>query len=194
MRFTTSPDCSAAQHLTETPYAFSNFLFRQRAVAKQEFRTPRPSTVIKLGRVDADAALSCARQNLRHISQPSAAKRDYDMKASIGTEHFGTRWQHFGERLEERATPRGMTPARAAHMNVQMSFTDESGQHEGRGYGLALLRHALLPCDREKKLAYLESTNPRNLSLYIRHGFELIGTIQVADSPPLFPMLRKPRT
>ena len=65
--------------------------------------------------------------------------------------------------------------------------------HQGRGYGSALMRHALLKCDRDKKLAYLESSNPRNLSLYIRHGFELMGTIQVADSPPMFPMLRKPR-
>jgi ribosomal protein S18 acetylase RimI-like enzyme len=63
----------------------------------------------------------------------------------------------------------------------------------GRGYGSALLRHALASCDRDKSLAYLESSNPRNLSLYLRHGFELIGTIQVGDSPPIFPMLRKPR-
>jgi ribosomal protein S18 acetylase RimI-like enzyme len=64
--------------------------------------------------------------------------------------------------------------------------------HQGRGYGSALMKHALHRCDREKKVAYLESSNPRNLSLYIRHGFKLIGTIQVADSPPVFPMLRKP--
>jgi len=66
--------------------------------------------------------------------------------------------------------------------------------HQGRGYGSSLMEHALQRCDREQKLAYLESSNPRNLSLYIRHGFKIIGTIPVADSPPLFPMLRKPRT
>jgi hypothetical protein len=38
----------------------------------------------------------------------------------------------------------------------------------------------------------LESTNPRNLSLYKRHGFEPIGTIQQGSSPPLYPMLRLP--
>ena len=65
--------------------------------------------------------------------------------------------------------------------------------YQARGYGGRLMAHALERCDREKQLAYLESSNPRNLSLYIRHGFELIGTIQVADSPPVFPMLRKPR-
>ncbi len=65
--------------------------------------------------------------------------------------------------------------------------------HQARGYGSQLMKHALERCDREKKAAYLESSNPRNLSLYIRHGFELTGTIQVSDSPPLFPMVRKPR-
>jgi ribosomal protein S18 acetylase RimI-like enzyme len=66
--------------------------------------------------------------------------------------------------------------------------------HQARGYGSMLMKHALERCDRENKLAYLESSNPRNLSLYIRHGFELIGTIRVADSPPMFPMLRKARS
>jgi ribosomal protein S18 acetylase RimI-like enzyme len=65
--------------------------------------------------------------------------------------------------------------------------------HQGHGYGAALMEHALIPCDRDQTLAYLESTNPRNISLYQRYGFEVLGTIQVGTSPPIFPMLRKPR-
>jgi ribosomal protein S18 acetylase RimI-like enzyme len=64
---------------------------------------------------------------------------------------------------------------------------------QNKGYGGALMRHALIECDRDKKLAYLESTNPKNISLYERHGFEALGTIQVGTSPPIVPMLRKPR-
>jgi hypothetical protein len=41
--------------------------------------------------------------------------------------------------------------------------------------------------------AYLESSNPRNISLYERHGFEIIGLIQAGGSPTLTPMLRRPR-
>jgi GNAT superfamily N-acetyltransferase len=52
--------------------------------------------------------------------------------------------------------------------------------NQARGYGSMLMKHALERCDGEEKLAYLESSNPRGLSLYLRHGFELIGTIQVA--------------
>jgi len=65
--------------------------------------------------------------------------------------------------------------------------------HQGHGYGAALMAHALTPCDWDQTLAYLESTNPRNISLYQRYGFEILGTIQVGTSPPLFPMVRKPR-
>jgi ribosomal protein S18 acetylase RimI-like enzyme len=65
--------------------------------------------------------------------------------------------------------------------------------HRGRGHGDALMRYALERFDREKVPAYLESTNPRNITLYRRHGFEELGTIQAGSSPTLVPMLRRPR-
>jgi len=65
--------------------------------------------------------------------------------------------------------------------------------HQGRGCGSALLRHALARCDRDGALAYLESSNPRNVPLYERHGFETIGSIQAGSSPTVVPMLRRPR-
>ena len=66
--------------------------------------------------------------------------------------------------------------------------------HQGRGCGSALLQYALAQCDREGIPAYLESSNPRNISLYLRHGFEAIGNIQAGSSPPMVPMLRLPKT
>jgi ribosomal protein S18 acetylase RimI-like enzyme len=65
--------------------------------------------------------------------------------------------------------------------------------HQRKGYGGALMKRALEQCDRAHMAAYLESTNPRNVSLYQRHGFEALGTIQKGSSPPLIPMLRKAR-
>jgi len=65
--------------------------------------------------------------------------------------------------------------------------------HQGKGHGDALMTYALQHCDRDQVPAYLESTNPRNVSLYRRHGFEALGRIQVGSSPPLVPMLRSPR-
>ena len=65
--------------------------------------------------------------------------------------------------------------------------------YQGKGHGDALMAFALDRCDRDKLPAYLESTNPRNMSLYRRHGFEALGEIQVGSSPVLVPMLRRAR-
>jgi len=64
---------------------------------------------------------------------------------------------------------------------------------QGKGLGSALMQQALTICDRDLKLAYLESSNPKNIPFYERHGFELLGTIQAGTSPSIFPMLRRPR-
>ena len=65
--------------------------------------------------------------------------------------------------------------------------------HQGNGLGDALMTYALQRCDHDHVPAHLESTNPRNISLYRRHGFEVLGTIQAGSSPPLVPTLRQPR-
>jgi GNAT superfamily N-acetyltransferase len=62
---------------------------------------------------------------------------------------------------------------------------------QGHGYGSMLLRFALECVDKDRRTAYLESTNPANIPLYRKHGFETLGTIQVDDAPPMFPMIRK---
>ncbi|BAZ31194.1 acetyltransferase [Cylindrospermum sp. NIES-4074] len=77
------------------------------------------------------------------------------------------------------------------HWYLPLLGVDPSAQR--KGYGSALLQHTLTLCDRDKKLAYLESSNPESVPLYERHGFALLGTIQVGASPPIFPMLRTPR-
>jgi ribosomal protein S18 acetylase RimI-like enzyme len=77
------------------------------------------------------------------------------------------------------------------HWYLPLIGVDPSQQR--KGYGSELLRHALAACDRDGTPAYLESTNPENTRLYERHGFEVLGTIRVGASPPIFPMLRTPR-
>jgi len=62
-----------------------------------------------------------------------------------------------------------------------------------KGYGAALLQDTLRRCDRDHVAAYFESTNPANITLCQRYGFELRGTIQVGSAPPVFPMLRPAR-
>jgi GNAT superfamily N-acetyltransferase len=77
-----------------------------------------------------------------------------------------------------------------AHWHLPLIGVDPPRQ--GRGIGLSLLNHVLKACDEQKVLAYLEATSPRNIPLYERQGFKALGSIQVADSPPIVPMLRKP--
>lgn len=64
---------------------------------------------------------------------------------------------------------------------------------QGRGLGSALLEAGLARVDAEGALAYLESSNPKNVPLYERFGFEVIGLVQPEDFPPLIPMLRPAR-
>jgi ribosomal protein S18 acetylase RimI-like enzyme len=61
---------------------------------------------------------------------------------------------------------------------------------QGQGLGSALLKTTLRRCDADGVIAYLESSNPNNVRLYERHGFEVMGLIQPGDFPPLYPMLR----
>jgi GNAT superfamily N-acetyltransferase len=79
----------------------------------------------------------------------------------------------------------------APHWYLWMLGADPSRQ--GQGLGAALLKHTLRRCDDEGAIAYLESSNPRNVSLYQRHGFEPLAVIRVRDVPPITPMLRPAR-
>jgi len=63
----------------------------------------------------------------------------------------------------------------------------------GQGIGAALLGYALERIDEKGLEAYLESSNPRNVPLYQRHGFEVIREIRVGAAPPVIPMLRSSR-
>jgi ribosomal protein S18 acetylase RimI-like enzyme len=74
-----------------------------------------------------------------------------------------------------------------------LSLIGVEALHRNKGYGAALLEHGLHQCDREHLTAYLWSSNKQNTSLYQRHGFEVVATIQVGSSPPIFPMLRRSR-
>jgi ribosomal protein S18 acetylase RimI-like enzyme len=64
---------------------------------------------------------------------------------------------------------------------------------QGKGLGSILMKHALAAVDAQGLAAYLESSNPRNIPFYERHGFEVVGRIQSGASPVVTPMLRRAR-
>ena len=65
--------------------------------------------------------------------------------------------------------------------------------HQNKGIGAALMKYMTAKLDKEGAMAYLESSNKHNISLYLRHGFEVVGEIQIYDSPIVTPMVRKCR-
>ena len=65
--------------------------------------------------------------------------------------------------------------------------------YQGNGFGSQLMKHALARVDEDGLPAYLESSNPRNISLYERHGFKTMGEIQIGSSPIVTPMIRQAR-
>lgn len=66
-------------------------------------------------------------------------------------------------------------------------------RRQGLGYGSLLLARTLAEIDRQPVAAYLESSNPANVPLYERFGFQVVAEIQSGDSPTIWPMLRPAR-
>jgi GNAT superfamily N-acetyltransferase len=56
---------------------------------------------------------------------------------------------------------------------------------QGRGLGAVALAPTLALCDATGSNAYLESSNPRNVPFYERHGFAVVSEFH-ADGGPLF--------
>jgi len=75
------------------------------------------------------------------------------------------------------------------YLNVVSTIPERQGQ----GLGTAVLQPVLERCDAEGTRAYLESTNPRNLTLYRKQGFVEAGEIKLPDGPSLIQMWREPR-
>ena len=74
-----------------------------------------------------------------------------------------------------------------------LAFIGVDNAHQGKGLGGALMKTMTQLLDKEGTLAYLESSNPANISLYERHGFERMGEIRVGSAPLVTPMIRHPR-
>jgi GNAT superfamily N-acetyltransferase len=65
---------------------------------------------------------------------------------------------------------------------------------QGHGVGSQLMEQCLVTVDADRLPAYLETPNPRNLSFYERHGFEVVGEARSGTCPPMTFMLRPATT
>jgi ribosomal protein S18 acetylase RimI-like enzyme len=89
-----------------------------------------------------------------------------------------------GLELFDRAHPR-------EEPHFYLSLLGTRAGARGRGYGLDLLAGNLRRIDESGMPAYLEASNPANVALYERHGFEVHGSFTLpADGPEIFTMWR----
>jgi GNAT superfamily N-acetyltransferase len=63
---------------------------------------------------------------------------------------------------------------------------------QGTGRGGRLLTACLEAVDETALPAYLETPNPRTIPFYERHGFQITGSTETDDCPPITFMLRQP--
>jgi GNAT superfamily N-acetyltransferase len=73
-------------------------------------------------------------------------------------------------------------PVEPPHWYLQILGTAPVVQ--GRGLGSALLAATLARWDDQGLPCYLESSNPRNLPLYLRHGFRIRREVTFRHGPP----------
>jgi ribosomal protein S18 acetylase RimI-like enzyme len=73
-----------------------------------------------------------------------------------------------------------------------LSLLGTSSAHRGHGYGLALLADCLREIDALAMPAYLESSNPANVALYARHGFEPHATLAIPHGGPTITTMWRP--
>jgi ribosomal protein S18 acetylase RimI-like enzyme len=65
---------------------------------------------------------------------------------------------------------------------------------QGRGLGTALIQEGLGRADQTGSPCYLETSDERNVRLYERFGFNVVGTALLGkDGPPGWAMRREPR-
>jgi GNAT superfamily N-acetyltransferase len=66
--------------------------------------------------------------------------------------------------------------------------------HQGEGLGTQMLQHVLARLDTDGMPAYLESSSERNLSLYKRNGFRVVGELRaLGHGPTIWRMWRDPQ-
>jgi GNAT superfamily N-acetyltransferase len=90
-----------------------------------------------------------------------------------------------------------LTAIEKVHPKEEHYYLEVLGTHQGsqsKGVGSAVITHVLERCDAEGMPAYLESSNPRNIPFYARHGFETTREIEVGKgAPTVTAMWRNPR-
>ncbi len=75
-----------------------------------------------------------------------------------------------------------------------LSYLGARRDRQGQGLGTQMLREVLDRLDSDGVPAYLESSNERNLPLYERNGFRVVGELEaLGHGPTIWRMWREPQ-
>jgi len=116
---------------------------------------------------------------------PAEPPEGYDEELAVVTGQWAERFVTFDGELDAHHL------ADVAHHHLAILAVRPDWQ--GRGIGTALLdtHHAVL--DEAGITAYLEASDDRTRSIYLRHGYADYGSpIQLPDGPIMHPMVRPP--
>jgi ribosomal protein S18 acetylase RimI-like enzyme len=104
-------------------------------------------------------------------------------------EQIGARAEEVGNGLLEVSAHH---PHDVPHFYLFILGTKRSQQ--SKGLGSSLMREVLDRCDRQGLAAYLESSNPRNVPFYERHGFKVTAEVALSPECTIRPMWRDAQT
>ncbi len=148
---------------------------------------PRIAQAFGGAALDHDSAWCIAGFSGAALWLPPGVGPDHDeLEAVIERSVPESRKEAMGEAFERMGASHPDEP----HWYLPLIGVDP--REQGQGLGSVLMEHANTVFDRSGTLAYLESSNPRNIAFYQRHGFEVLRTIRVGECPPITPMLRRP--
>jgi len=112
---------------------------------------------------------------------PSPSDYDQRLKEAVGAA--------YDRAVELDAALEAHHPMDAHHY---LAFLAVRPDRQNHGIGSALLNRHHARLDAAGIPAYLESNEPRNRELYLRHGYVVRSEIRLPDGPPVWPMWRSP--
>lgn len=111
----------------------------------------------------------------------------FNAVVAAGISLLGQDW--ISDRL---ANLRVLGEAKPKDRHWYLSFVGTRPEARGKGLASTLIESVTNICDQEKIPAYLESSNPDNVSLYESHGFKVTGEAVIKDGPKVPLMWRDP--
>jgi len=165
-------------------------------------RTTRPAAVQRLLRVPLEYGLRYGRVTTSHDAKaacvwilpgPGITIPGMIRSGMLGVP-FRTGFGPFGKFMIANETMDKIHKARVPEPHWYLMVVGVDPELQNQGVGSAIVRDGLAIADRELKPCYLETSEPRNLAFYERHGFIVLEEATLGKGgPPAWAMRREPQ-